>query len=571
MTTNLEPLIMISETSQLSQYVSQKLAKTGFEITEFDDQHGVVSIILFLFGRQSAKQSNFELLEKIQSSSLKINQLFLIHDKMEGIPPAEELGLQSVMRGSNSTIEFVIRNHSNLKTNTELTGDKLVNQLLRYLVHPLSHGKVRKEILLNETEMIGVVGLGYVGLPVAVGFSEKHRVIGFDVDDKKIAKLKSGKDPSKQFSAEALAQAQIEFTTDAKNLRNCACIVVAVPTPISASNEPDFSYLEAASQLIGENLTPETVVVYESTVYPGATEEICCPILENTSKLKVGKDFFIGYSPERINPGDKEHTFKTIPKVVAGQSVYVTEWLYHLYQGVIEANVYKASSIKVAEAAKVVENTQRDINIAFMNELSHIFNQLNVPTKDVLEAAGTKWNFLSFTPGLVGGHCIGVDPYYLIYKSKLAGYEPNFLTAAREVNESMVDHITNTVMQQIIKNQLPFNNLKITILGATFKENIGDMRNSKALSILEKLLHLGLSVQLCDPHIDSSMVKDMYGISNTPFPKLEKADIVIITVPHQVFNWAQLKNILKEKSIVMDIKSAVPEVNIPDNTVHWHL
>lgn len=571
MTTNFDPLIMISETSQLSQYVAQKLAKTGFEITEFDDKHGVVSIILFLYGRQSAKQSSFELLEKIQSSSLKINQLFLIRDEMTRYTSDEELRLQSVMNGSNSTIELVIRPHSILETNTEITGDKLVNQLLRHVVHPLSQSAFRKEIFVNETERIGVVGLGYVGLPVAVGFSEKHCVIGFDVDDKKIAKLKSGKDPSEQFSAEVLAQAQIEFTTDAKSLRNCACIVVAVPTPISASNEPDFSYLEAASQLIGENLAPETVVVYESTVYPGATEEICCPILENASNLKGGKDFFFGYSPERINPGDKEHTFKTIPKIIAGQSVYVTEWLYHLYQGVIEANVYKASSIKVAEAAKVVENTQRDINIAFMNELSRIFSQLEIPTKDVLEAAGTKWNFLPFTPGLVGGHCIGVDPYYLIHKSRLAGYEPNLLTSAREVNESMVDHITNTVMQQIIQHQFSFNDLKITLLGATFKENIGDMRNSKALSILEKLLHLGLSVQLCDPHVDSGTVKDMYGISSTPFPELEKADIVIITVPHNVFDWGQLNNVLKEKSIVLDIKSAVPSSYIPDNTVHWHL
>nr|WP_232225608.1 nucleotide sugar dehydrogenase [Oceanobacillus manasiensis] len=424
---------------------------------------------------------------------------------------------------------------------------------------------------LNETETIGVVGLGYVGLPVAIGFSEKHSVIGFDVDETKIAKLRRGIDPSEQFSEEILTKSQIDFTTDAQKLRNCSFIIVAVPTPISESKQPDFSYLNSASQLIGENLTQDTVVVYESTVYPGATEEICLPLLEKASNFKAGEDFFIGYSPERINPGDKEHTFKTIPKVVAGQSIYVTELLQHLYQSVIKANVYKASSIKVAEAAKVVENTQRDINIAFMNELSHIFNHLEVPTEDVLEAAGTKWNFLPFKPGLVGGHCIGVDPYYLIHKSRLAGYEPNLLTVAREVNESMVDHVINTVMKKIIEHQFSFEDLKITILGATFKENIGDMRNSKALTILDKLLHLGLSVQLCDPYIESSTLKDMYGISNTPFTELEKADIVIIAVPHKIFDWKKLHNILKEQSIVMDIKSAVHSKQIPVNTVHWQL
>ncbi|MFD2628591.1 nucleotide sugar dehydrogenase [Oceanobacillus kapialis] len=558
MTTRSTPLLLIGETSNLRDHVAKKLSEEKFETTEIEQmEQGPFSIILFLFDRQSAKLSIY-LLQQVQLGKFEMDQLF-IFDNKNGLADDEPF-VQSLIKASTNAVELIF---SDVHVDSERVGDVVAKHLLHHLIHPSSHQMVKRKISFKEKEIVGVVGLGYVGLPVAVGFSESYSVIGFDVDDGKIAKLKKGEDPSEQFTQESLVTAKIEFTTNAKKLRRCAYIIVAVPTPISASKEPDLSYLEAASQLIGENLTPETIVVYESTVYPGATEEICSPILEKASNLKVGKDFFIGYSPERINPGDPEHTFRTIPKIVAGQSAFVAETLYQLYQSVIKAPIYKASSIKVAETAKVVENTQRDINIAFMNELAQIFYHLDIPTEDVLAAAGTKWNFLPFSPGLVGGHCIGVDPYYLIHKARLAGYEPSFLTAAREVNESMVDHVTKVVMQQIVHHQTPWDNLKITVLGGTFKENIGDTRNSKALEIMKNLLNLGLSVQLCDPHITEGTVQDIYGINNKSFCELEKADIVIAAVPHDIFNWKRLKTILKETSTVIDIKSSIPLHYIP--------
>lgn len=413
------------------------------------------------------------------------------------------------------------------------------------------------------TKRIGVVGLGYVGLPVAVGFAEKYKVIGFDVDEQKINALKNGHDPNGQFSTDELQAAAIDFTLDECQLSKCHYIIVAVPTPITSLKEPDLSYLEKASATIGRNLSPGTVVVYESTVYPGTTETICIPILEKNSHLIAGKDFYVGYSPERINPGDQEHTFQTNPKIIAGQNEQALEQIYEIYHNVLFADIHKAPSIKVAEAAKIVENTQRDINIAFMNELALIFNKLGIDTYDVIAAAKTKWNFIPMSPGLVGGHCIGVDPYYLIHESKRLGYMPTFISAAREINESMPKYVVQSLLQLIIRNKLDPNHVRITVLGITFKENISDTRNSKALEIVHSLHQLGLSIQVCDPYIDPSMFQKWNNIEVKPLNQLDKADIVVLTVPHREFkqnNFSYLPTLLKDTSgIIMDIKGVVPK------------
>src|SRR5690625_2937943 len=335
----------------------------------------------------------------------------------------------------------------------------------RIIEHDSFIGNNKKK---QSSPIIGIVGLGYVGLPVAVGFAEKYDVIGFDVNQSKIEELNRHIDRTSEVSNDELKKASIDFTSEEKKLKECNYIIVAVPTPISSTKEPDLSYLENASAIIGRNLTPDTVIVYESTVYPGTTEEVCIPILERDSNLTAGDDFHVGYSPERINPGDKAHTFKSNNKVISAQNTHALNKIYRIYQNVLSAKVFKASSIKVAEASKIIENAQRDINIAFMNELSLIFNNLDIDTHEVLQAANTKWNFLHFTPGLVGGHCIGVDPYYLIYKSKLAGYTPSLLSSARAINDDMPAYVVESLLRLIAINKLNIQDIRVTVLGVCF-------------------------------------------------------------------------------------------------------
>lgn len=331
--------------------------------------------------------------------------------------------------------------------------------------------------------IIGIVGLGYVGLPVAVAFGKEHQIVGFDINENRISTLKQKIDYTNEVTTEELEEASIEFTSDASKLKKTDFIIVAVPTPINEHNQPDLTPLVKASEEVGKNLSKGTIVVFESTVYPGATEEVCIPVLERFSGMKCGMDFFVGYSPERINPGDKKHTFTTIIKVVSGQNPEVLEIVADTYASVVKAGVHRASSIKVAEAAKVIENTQRDVNIALMNELALIFDRLGIDTTEVLEAAGTKWNFLNFSPGLVGGHCIGVDPYYLTYKAQAVGYQPDVILAGRRINDELGKFIARTLVKKLIKAGIVVQGATVTVLGLTFKENVPDLRNSKVIDV----------------------------------------------------------------------------------------
>lgn len=433
---------------------------------------------------------------------------------------------------------------------------------------------VSNEKTQKSPPIIGVVGLGYVGLPVAVGFAEKYQVIGFDIDEERVYELQQSIDRTGEINEDMLKQVNIEFTNEASKLNQCHHIIVAVPTPVKENKEPNLSYINEASKLIGENLSKGTIVVYESTVYPGTTEEVCIPQLEKYSKMKAGQDFFVGYSPERINPGDKEHTFKKNVKVVSGQDNYTLEKVYELYQSVLDSNVYKASSIKIAEASKIVENTQRDVNIALMNELSLIFNSLNIDTYEVLNASKTKWNFAPYSPGLVGGHCIGVDPYYLIYKSRQEGYNPKLLSIARELNDTMSNHVVQSLLKLMITHKLDFYDTTITVLGITFKENIPDLRNSKALEIVEALADLGLRVQVCDPHVTTNPFKGRELIEFKSMDELSSSPIVVLAVSHLEFkDTDKLKRILsKEKGVIMDLKGILTDkADFHDDITIWKL
>lgn len=433
---------------------------------------------------------------------------------------------------------------------------------------------VSNEKTQKSPPFIGVVGLGYVGLPVAVGFAEKYHVIGFDINEERVCELQQSIDRTGEINEDILKQANIEYTNEASKLNQCHYIIVAVPTPVKENKEPNLSYINEATKLIGENLSKGTIIVYESTVYPGTTEEVCIPQLEEHSNMKAGQDFFVGYSPERINPGDKEHTFKKNVKVVSGQDNDTLEKVYELYQSVLTSNVYKAPSIKIAEASKIVENTQRDVNIALMNELSLIFNSLNIDTYEVLNASKTKWNFAPYSPGLVGGHCIGVDPYYLIYKSRQEGYNPKLLSIARELNDTMSNHVVQSLLKLMIKNKLDFYDTTITVLGITFKENIPDLRNSKALEIVESLADLGLRVQVCDPHVMANPFKDRELIEFKSMDELSKSPIVVLAVSHQEFkDTDKLKRILSnEKGVIMDLKGILSEnSDFHDDMTVWKL
>jgi UDP-N-acetyl-D-glucosamine/UDP-N-acetyl-D-galactosamine dehydrogenase len=381
---------------------------------------------------------------------------------------------------------------------------------------------------------IGVVGLGYVGLPLAVAFSKKYDVVGFDINSQRISELKKGVDLTLEVNSKELNNSKkLSFTSDASLLKECDFLVVTVPTPVTADKIPDLNPLINASKTIGQILQAGTTVIYESTVFPGATEEICAPILEQESNLKLNVDFYIGYSPERINPGDKDHRISDIVKVTSGSTPEIAEEIDQLYSSIILAGTYKASSIKVAEAAKVIENTQRDINIALINELSIIFNNLNIDTQEVLKAASTKWNFLSFLPGLVGGHCIGVDPYYLTYKSEQVGYSPKVILAGRKLNDDMGLFIASELIEAMKHKKINIKNAKILVMGLTFKENCPDTRNTKVIDIINDLSKEVSEVECFDPWVDVDDVKMNYQINQINFPKDNEYDAVILSVAHE--------------------------------------
>ncbi len=391
------------------------------------------------------------------------------------------------------------------------------------------------EKLLNGEEKLSLVGLGYVGMPIAVAFAKKIKVVGFDLNAEKIEKYKNGIDPTREVGDEAVKETTVEFTADPTRLREAKFHIVAVPTPVNADHTPDLTPVEGASRLLGQNLTKGSVVVFESTVYPGVTEDVCVPILEKESGLKCGEDFKIGYSPERINPGDKVHRLDSIVKIVSGMDAETLDTVAKVYELVVAAGVHRADSIKVAEAAKVIENSQRDINIAFMNELSIIFHKMGIDTKSVLEAAGTKWNFLHFAPGLVGGHCIGVDPYYLTYKAEQLGYHSQIILSGRRINDDMGKYVAECLVKELIANDLPVKNAKVAILGFTFKENCPDTRNTKVIDIYRELGEYGITPIVVDPEADAEEAKHLYGITFQTMEDVKDMDAVLMAVKHKEF------------------------------------
>ena len=405
-----------------------------------------------------------------------------------------------------------------------------------------------------------VVGLGYVGLPVAVAFGKQRTTIGYDLSSKKIGNLKQYIDPTGEVASEELQRAHMLAVTDEpEQIANADYIIIAVPTPVNDAHQPDFSPLEGASTIVGKHMKRGATVVYESTVYPGATEEICVPILERCSGMRWKQDFHVGYSPERINPGDKEHTFTKILKVVAGDDAQTLDKVAGLYSSVVTAGVYKASSIKVAEAAKVIENTQRDLNIAFVNELSIIFDKLGIDTSEVLAAAGTKWNFLNFKPGLVGGHCIGVDPYYLTHKAELVGYHPQVILAGRRINDGMGPYVARQTVKQMIHQGRNILGAKVNILGLTFKENCKDIRNSKVIDVIRELEQFGVECFVHDPEADADETMHEYGIKLRTWDELPAADAVVLAVAHKSYVERPASEILEKivkQGCFVQVKSA---------------
>ncbi len=399
------------------------------------------------------------------------------------------------------------------------------------------------ESIKNRKEKISVIGLGYVGIPLAIAFEKVADVIGFDISKEKIQQYLNGIDVTKEVGDEAIKQSTTFFTWEEKYLQDAKFHIVAVPTPINPDKTPDISCIKEASKTIGRNLTKDSIVVFESTVYPGVTEDICIPLLEEQSGLKCGSDFKVGYSPERINPGDKLHRLENIVKVVSGIDEESLETIAKVYELIVKAGVYKAESIKVAEAAKVIENSQRDINIAFMNELSIIFNKLGIDTKSVLKAAGTKWNFLNFTPGLVGGHCIGVDPYYLTYKAEELGYHSQIILAGRKINDGMGKYVAENTVKNMIKADKQIKGSTVVIFGITFKEDCPDVRNTKAVDIIEELEQYGIDVKVVDPVADKEDLLKTYGIKLYRMEEIKDVDAVIFAVPHEEFESIKLEDI----------------------------
>ncbi|MGN7469770.1 nucleotide sugar dehydrogenase [Brevibacillus sp. SAFN-007a] len=422
---------------------------------------------------------------------------------------------------------------------------------------------------------VGVVGLGYVGLPVAVAFGQKVPVIGYDVDRKRITALQAGWDETGEHTAEELARTNVSFTDDPGKLAACDFIIVTVPTPVDKAKRPDLRALLFASETVGTYMQPGTIVVYESTVYPGATEEVCVPALERSSGKRAGEDFFVGYSPERINPGDKERKLAQIVKVVSGQNRAICDEIAEMYALVVEAGIHKASSIQVAEAAKVIENTQRDLNIALINELAIIFDRLGIATAEVLEAAATKWNFLPFAPGLVGGHCIGVDPYYLTYKAESVGYHPQVILAGRRINDGMGKFVATSLVKQMIWRHIPIQGSRVTILGMTFKENVPDIRNSRVIDIVHELREFGVEVQVTDDLADPAKAWAEYGIRLMDWEELQPADALVLAVPHARYvhlGWGELTSLLHGgRGVIADVKSVLNQKTCPSDIVVWRL
>ncbi len=417
------------------------------------------------------------------------------------------------------------------------------------------------ERIRNKEEKLALVGLGYVGMPIAVEFAKYVDVIGFDINKKKIEDYKNGIDPTLEVGDEAIKASSVEWTSDETKLKEAKFIIVAVPTPVNDDTTPDLTPVIGSSEIVGRNLTKGAIVVYESTVYPGVTEEVCVPILEKESGLKCGVDFKVGYSPERINPGDKVHRLTTIKKIVSGMDDESLEEIANVYQIVVAAGVHKASCIKVAEAAKVIENSQRDINIAFMNELSIIFNKMGIDTLEVLEAAGTKWNFLNFKPGLVGGHCIGIDPYYLTYRAEQFGYHSQIILSGRRINDDMGKYVAEQTVKQLIAADKSVKTAKVGCLGITFKEDCPDARNSKVNDILKELNEYGIKPIVCDPVADAPDAKRFYGVDLVPLEELKDLDCLIIAVAHKEFKAlsnddieAMFKAGDNGKKVIIDVK-----------------
>ena len=432
--------------------------------------------------------------------------------------------------------------------------------------------------LVKGDKKLALVGLGYVGMPIAVAFSKKVNVIGFDLNEKKIQLYKSGVDPTKEVGDEAVSACRVDFTSDASRLKEAAFIIVAVPTPVKGDHTPDLMPLENASRLVGQNLTAGAVVVFESTVYPGVTEDLCVPIMERESGLKCGTDFKVGYSPERINPGDREHCLENITKIVSGMDKESLDIIAEVYGLVVAAGVYRAESIKVAEAAKVIENSQRDINIAFMNELSIIFSRMGIDTQAVLAAAGTKWNFLKFAPGLVGGHCIGVDPYYLTYKAEQLGYHSQIILAGRRINDDMGRYIAECLVKNLIKAGTPVKNARVAILGFTFKENCPDTRNTRVIDIYNELKEYGIEAIVADPVADFDEAEMLYGIKLSDADGIRAMDAVIVAVAHKEFleyKISDLDRLYKAgapQKVLLDVKGIYDkESYLGDGYSYWRL
>ncbi|GAB3503496.1 nucleotide sugar dehydrogenase [Spirosoma knui] len=428
------------------------------------------------------------------------------------------------------------------------------------------------DALLTKEKQIAVIGLGYVGLPIALAFAKKFRVIGFDINEDRVAMLKRDEDPSQEMPPEAFQGTDITFTADPEALRQAHFFVVTVPTPIDDYKVPDLKPLLRASETIGRALKPGDYVVYESTVYPGCTEDDCLPLLEQYANLKLGQDFKLGYSPERINPGDKVRTLPTILKVVSGSDAEATQVITAVYQSIITAGVYVAPTIKVAEAAKVIENIQRDLNISLMNELAIIFDKMGIDTQEVLKAAATKWNFLPFTPGLVGGHCIGIDPYYLLYKSRQLGYDPQVINSGRRINDGMPAYIATRLVQMLLQKDKNPRQTKVLVMGLTFKENVSDIRNSKVADLVRELMKYAINVHLVDPHASPNEVAHEYRMTLMDTPS-SKYDAVIVAVGHDEYKTLDVsyfKSLMNGAPILLDIKGLY-QVGKDDGIAYWRL
>lgn len=434
------------------------------------------------------------------------------------------------------------------------------------------------EDIVAGKEKLSLVGLGYVGMPIAVAFARKVPVIGYDLNEEKIKLYQSGIDPTREVGDDVIRETKVEFTADETKLREAKFHIVAVPTPVNDDHTPDLTPVEGASRILGRNLTKGSIVVFESTVYPGVTEEVCVPILEKESGLVCGKDFKIGYSPERINPGDKVHRLETITKIVSGMDEETLDVIAKVYELVVDAGVYRADSIKVAEAAKVIENSQRDINIAFMNELSIIFNKMGIDTKSVLEAAGTKWNFLKFFPGLVGGHCIGVDPYYLTYKAEQMGYHSQVILAGRRINDDMGRYVAENIVKNLIRADVSVKTAKVAILGFTFKENCPDTRNTKVIDIVRELREYGIEPVIVDETADREEAKRLYGVELCDRSAIQDVDALVIAVAHTEFSGLEHADIEKffnpanEKKVLVDVKGILNRKEWEnDGCLYWRL